>query len=266
MRRFLTMMAVISLVGVMTAQSFALSQATSTSPGLLDGESGIDHQDVGATFSWVTVASAEWYQIYVAEAGIPSPPTYAKWVQAPLTTHVIGNQTTLKPGTTYRWWVRGWSQAEGYGEWSATRTFQAESVKSLYIPAHAFRVVNAFAGYSYEEGGCMLNPATDNTELIAAIPLPSTVTITSIELFWKNNVTASGASIAAVKIFSTLTAATLDVMTVSGYTTGSGVHSIASAPHLYYPASSLIPPSIYVHLTNRERWLMGVEVHYFESP
>jgi len=265
MKRFRMVVALISLVGAMATQGLALDQAVSASPGLLDGASGIHHADLNATFTWTELAGAEWYQVYVAEVGIPNPPAYAKWVQAPLTTQAIGNKTSLKAGTTYRWWVRAWSQAEGFGEWSATRTFQAESINQIYIPAHAFRVVNAFAGYSYEAGGCMLNPSTDNTQLIAAVPLHSTVTITSIELFWKNNVTASGASIAAVKIFGTITAATLDIMTVSGDLTASGIHSVASAPHFYYPSSSSMPPSISVHLTNRERWLMGVEVSYFET-
>jgi hypothetical protein len=68
-------------------------------------------------FSWTAVAGATWYQIWLTRNGQPYS---APWVNGATT---WSPATSGLPGGSYRWWVRPWGPASGYGEWEGPADF-----------------------------------------------------------------------------------------------------------------------------------------------
>lgn len=79
------------------------------------------------TYSWQSVADASWYYLYVTggPGGAPISQFYsASESGCPLGTEVC---SIMPPGMiaagSHTFWIRTWNQANGYGPWSAGRTF-----------------------------------------------------------------------------------------------------------------------------------------------
>jgi len=78
-------------------------------------------------FMWDAVNDATWYQVYISKQGAWNWDT---WVEEATTWTT--SDWSFDNGN-YEWWVRGWSQADGYGSWSAGMNFTV-ALTPLAIP------------------------------------------------------------------------------------------------------------------------------------
>ena len=145
-----------------------------------------------------------------------------------------------------------------------TETLQTTVQKELYVPALSFRPLLSMTTWQYEAGGGIIRPTTLNqtTNWIAPLLLPEGTKIHSVTLLWKNVVNRSGITYLSLRIFSDVTAASLDLVNMSSSVTTEGVHSVSISPN--FTITDPIHPMLAVTLTNQDRWLIGAKVVYSE--
>ena len=136
--------------------------------------------------------------------------------------------------------------------------------KELYVPALSFRPLVSMTTWQYEAGGGVIRPTTPNTTTnwIAPLLLPKGAKILSVELLWKNVTNRNGVTHLALRIFSDVTAASLDMVNMHSTLATDGVHSVSISPN--FTVNDPLHPMIYVSLTNEDRWLIGAKVIYSE--
>jgi len=145
-----------------------------------------------------------------------------------------------------------------------TETLQAPVQKELYVPALSFRPLGSATTWQYEAGGGVIRPTTSNltTYWIAPLLLPKGAKILSVTLLWKNVIYRSGITHLSLRIFSDVTAASLDLFNMSSSLATDGVHSVSINPN--FTINDPFHAMIYVSLNNEDRWLVGAKVVYSE--
>lgn len=78
-------------------------------------------------FSWNDSSQLDYYSIYLQRNGALRTNTWT-WIQAPTTTWTPPE--VLESGN-YKWWVRGWSAADGYTPWSESKDFEIQEAAPL---------------------------------------------------------------------------------------------------------------------------------------
>ncbi|NDJ60950.1 MAG: hypothetical protein GYB67_07485 [Chloroflexi bacterium] len=84
--------------------------------------------DTQPTFTWDAVPGASWYLLWLSDVTGPTgTQVFNGWVEA---SSVCANGTcavtpslTLGDGRSYRWWLRTWNEAGGFGPWSDSVDF-----------------------------------------------------------------------------------------------------------------------------------------------
>lgn len=137
----------------------------------------------------------------------------------------------------------------------------ASQAKELYLPALAFRPLDAMAGGTWQEGGSMLKPI-GASEWIAPLPLPTGTKITTIELIWKNIIYQAGTSRITLRLASDTTGASLDLFNMTSTEANSGVYTVQRT--IDFTFSDPYHPIVSVGLSSSNRWLIGVKVSYTE--
>jgi uncharacterized protein YkwD len=93
-------------------------------PGALSltAPSGLQNSTTLA-YRWQKDSRATWYLLHV---GANNARVFQKWYQGAGTGEMSVTLTGHGRGTTYSWYVRGWSP-DGYGPWSGPRTFSVDN-------------------------------------------------------------------------------------------------------------------------------------------
>jgi hypothetical protein len=115
------------------AGSFVVSASTPGVPTLLWPVAGANGA-IRPTYRWNQVTAATWYQLWVDEMG--APPLIQTWYFSgdvcSGSVCAITPNVPLRPGASYRWFVRASSSSRGVGLWSSGTTF---SVATAAPPA-----------------------------------------------------------------------------------------------------------------------------------
>jgi len=145
-----------------------------------------------------------------------------------------------------------------------SEVLQAPVQKELYVPALSFRPLVSMTTWQYEAGGGVIRPTTPNTSTywIAPLLLPKGATVLSVKLLWKNVTYRNGITHLSLRIFSDVTAASLDLFNMSSSLATDGVHSVSISPN--FTINDPFHAMIYVSLNNEDRWLIGAKVVYSE--
>ena len=209
-----------------TAASAALPMVVSASPGLLPGDTGVDYASRQPTFRWTPIGNATWYQIWCdanPASGAPITQWIAGWATSSWT---LPADRKLTKGKAYRWWVRGWSPTHGYGPWSDGRSFTAQEMVSILIPASAFRPISSSTAWQFVENGNMLSSSgTGSADFVAPVPAPIGVHLAKATLRWKNQTDNAGHVWCSVRLVSNLTGAGLSLWNLTSTESYAGVRT-----------------------------------------
>lgn len=130
----------------------------------------------------------------------------------------------------------------------------------LFLSAPSFRPVTPFLGFSWEEDGMIINPSVPGW-LIAPLDIPTGVTITSLELFWKNHSQVSNPCSVTLNVFNLDTGYGLDLVTMSSTAYSLGVQSVKTNTFKFLVTSNF-KSAVRVYLGHIDKWLIGVKVYY----
>ena len=131
----------------------------------------------------------------------------------------------------------------------------------LFLSAPSFRSVTPFLSFSWEEDGLILNPNGVGW-WIATLDMPTGITITSLELFWKNTsqITNKTCSV-TLNIFNLNTGHGLDLVTKSSTAYQLGVQSVKTNV-FEFPVTANLKAAVRVYLGHVDKSLIGVKVYY----
>jgi hypothetical protein len=132
----------------------------------------------------------------------------------------------------------------------------------LFLSAPSFRPVTPMLSFSWEENGMILSPNGVGW-WIAPLDIPTGVTITSLELFWKNTsqITNKICSV-TLNVFNLDTGHGIDLVTMSSTAYPLGVQSVRTNA-FKFPITANFKAAVRVYLGDIGKSLIGVKVYYF---
>ena len=250
-------------LGLCAAASAQLAQPVLVSPGLPAGAAGADYETRTPTFRWRSVVGATWYQVWC-----DATPAISKWVEAPATNWALPSTLRLEEGRTYRWWARAWSAQHGYGPWSAERVFTAKNLRTLFLPAAAFRPVDSFSTWQFLGSGLMIGSGGGlSAEFVAPLPLPAGTHLCKATVHWRNNLSNAGTTAMRLRFANAQTGHSWDLWNLSATTQDPGMQSAwrgtATNDALIFTDANFHVLAV-LAASNTNRWLHGVAIDYFE--
>lgn len=130
----------------------------------------------------------------------------------------------------------------------------------LFLSAPSFRAVTPMLGSSWEEDGMILNPSGAGS-WIAPLDLPVGITITSLELYWKNNSQTAGVTTVTLYLFNLENGNGLDFINMTSNSTELGVQHVRTNTFSFQTTENY-QVAVRVYLGHTDKWLMGVKVRY----
>lgn len=131
----------------------------------------------------------------------------------------------------------------------------------LFLSAPSFRPVTSMLSFSWEANGMMLNPNGVGW-WIAPLDMPTGVTITSLELFWKNTSQITNKPcMVTLNVFNLDTGYGIDMVTMSSTAYPLGVQSVRTNV-FEFAVTANYKAAARVYLGHADKWLIGVKVYY----
>lgn len=265
--QFMKSVLYVCLIGLFAMPASAqLAVPIQIGPGLPEFATGTDYAIPTPELRWHPVANATWYRVWCDTTPVGGKPI-SKWVEGATSWKLPANQS-LRKGQVYRWWVRAWSNQHGYGPWSVYRDFTVQDIKSVFLPASAFRPVSTFTSWQFVENGTMISSGGGSTaDFVAALPVPDGIKIPKLTVHWKNNGSNSGTTQASVRFVYNVVGASWSLWNLAD---NNGQNGMASASIGTATAQALLFTSKDYHIvvnmsaSNVNRYMLGVSIEYFE--